>query len=58
MTRWPPFLGLGWLLAYAASGALWLLILGPTPIALIVVVASVGALAVIALGNLLQREDR
>jgi hypothetical protein len=51
MTRWPPFCGPGWLLAYAVSGCLWMAIFEVTPIPLIIAVASAGALGYIALGN-------
>ena len=52
MTRWPPFLSPGWLAAYAIGGLLWRAIGEVTPLAVIVVVASLGALGIVALGNL------
>jgi hypothetical protein len=50
----PPFLGPGWLLAYAVSGLLWVAILEFWPVALIIAFAAAGALGIVALGNLLS----
>lgn len=52
MTRWPRYLGPGWLLAYAIGGSLWILIFGLTPLPLFVALLAAGALGITALGNL------
>lgn len=54
MTRWPRFLSPGWLMAYAVSALLWILIIEFTPIALVVAMAAAGVLATVALGNLIS----
>jgi hypothetical protein len=51
MTRFPRFLGPGWLLAYAVSGCLWLAIFGFTPLPFVLTFAALGLLGMYQLGS-------
>ena len=54
MTRWPPFLGPGWLVAYAIGGVLWMLLIEFTPLPFVLTVAALGLLGAYQLGSWLM----
>ena len=54
MTRWPRYLSPGWLAAYATGATAWLVIVEVSPLPVLVAVCAVGALALVAIANLLS----
>lgn len=51
LTRWPRYLGPGWLLAYAVSACLWMAIIEVTPVPLVIAFAAAGAIGIVWLGD-------
>ena len=54
MTRWPRYLSPGWLAAYATGATAWLVIVEVSPLPVLVAACAVGALALVAIANLLS----
>lgn len=51
MTRFPRYLGPGWLAVYAVSAVLWILIFEVTPVPVIVAGAALGLIGIYQLGS-------
>lgn len=54
MTRWPRYLGPGWLLAYAIGGILWMALVELTPLPFVLTLAALGLLGLYQLGSWLM----
>lgn len=54
MTRWPRYCSPGWLLSYAVSAILWILIFEVTPLPVIVAGAALGLIGMFQLGSWLM----